>query len=330
MSEVADDLTIEDPIQEEEQDIDTILMDKYTEIQNRSIEPETKPVSDETKTDVSHETDKTLQPENNQVASEAQETVRPPSSWKKDLQERFSTLPPEFQAEINRRENDFHKGIAEYKNAAEWTRQFEPLIPQLQELRQQYGSESAGIKQLLDYSKQADTDPIGFIKWFADSRGINLDGTGIPEQATNPTILALKQQVEQLSGYVQNERLTRQQQEEQQALQAIEAFKSKPESVHFDVLKADMAALLQAGQALSIEEAYDKALWMNPELRKTAISQQITAQQDQAKQEAKQKAEAAKKAAAVNVNKRGQLPSKQSDESLDEILEREAARLGFT
>jgi len=296
---------------ESEETIDDILAEKWQEIESRDSEQEI--VQEE-----SPQTEKT-EPEEDPV-----QTIKPPSSWKKDLQEKFATLPPEFQQEIQRREDDFHKGIESYKSAAEWTRQFEPIADTFAGLRQVYGSEAQGIKTLFDAGQFANNDPVGFIKAFAESRGISLDGTRIQEQ-DNPIINQLKQQVEQLTGYVGTQQQQEQLREQREATKAIEAFKSKPEAEHFEVLKADMAALLQAGLADGIEDAYDQALWRRPDLRESEISKQITERQNKAKQTVL----SAKQAASVNVKQRGHKQSVEAEIPMEEFMAKKVAELGL-
>lgn len=304
---IIDDVTIEN----DEEDLDSMLAEKWQEIESRGDEPtESAQISE------------VEQPE--QIEQPDPPQIKPPSSWKKELQEKFTTLEPEFQAEILRREDDFHKGIQAYKEAAEWTRQFEPIADTFKGLRDIYGSEATGIKTLFDAGQFANNDPVGFIKAFAESRGISLDGTNIQAQ-DNPIINQLKQQVEQLSGYVGTQQQQEQQRSIAEASKAIEAFKAKPEAAHFDALKADMAALLQAGLAESIEDAYDQALWRRKDLRSSEISKQVLERQKQAKEAAIK----AKSAASVNVKQRGHGASREADIPMDEFMQKKVAELGL-
>jgi hypothetical protein len=296
-----------------EQDIDSILADKWQEISSRNedepfIEPEpTEQVAEQ------------VEPE-----QPPEPTIKPPSSWKKDLQEKFSTLAPEFQTEILRREDDFHKGIQSYKAAAEWTRQFEPIADTFAGLRETYGSEAKGIQTLYDAGQFANNDPVGFITAFAKSRGISLDGNHVQAES-NPIINQLKQQVEQLSGYVGTQQQQEQQRAHKEAENAIKAFSSKPEAKHFDVLKADMAALLQSGLAETLEDAYDRALWQRKELRELEVSRQITERQKQAKKAAIE----AKEAASVNVKQRGHKPAAAAEIPMEEFMRQQVEKLGL-
>jgi hypothetical protein len=114
----------------------------------------------------------------------------------------------------------------------------------------------------------------------------------------DPQVQALQQQLAQVTGYIQNQRTAQEQAEMQRLNNQIADFSKGKE--HFDSLREDMAALLQAGRATTLDQAYEMASWANPTTR-TAI---IAKQQSDAAAEAKQKAQAAKKAASVNISRR--------------------------
>jgi len=53
----------------------------------------------------------------------------------------------------------------------------------------------------------------------------------------------------------------------QQANSEVDAFAAQPGHEHLDTLRPSMVVLLQAGQATDLQDAYDKAAWMNPNVR---------------------------------------------------------------
>lgn len=60
----------------------------------------------------------------------------PPGSWKKELQARWNELPPEFQAEIQKREADVAKGFEKYQNL----RVHEPVLDFAENAAKQIGT----------------------------------------------------------------------------------------------------------------------------------------------------------------------------------------------
>jgi hypothetical protein len=64
---------------------------------------------------------------------------------------------------------------------------------------------------------------------------------------------------------------------QEEANRSIKQFGSDPKNQFFENVRQDMTRLLQAGAAESLEDAYDKACWANPEIRNLLIKQQAPA-----------------------------------------------------
>jgi hypothetical protein len=70
----------------------------------------------------------------------------------------------------------------------------------------------------------------------------------------------------------------------------VDAFLSDPANAHADDVLDDMIALINAGRATSLQDAYDAACWMRPDIRQQLISQ--TAQAPVREQQAQRAAAA--------------------------------------
>ena len=103
----------------------------------------------------------------------------------------------------------------------------------------------------------------------------------------------------------------------------IGRFRADPANEHFPVLESQMAALITSGQADSLKDAYDKALWLNPETRAKAIAKQ----DDVRRQREAVEAAAARKAASVNVVKRGTPPAPAKPKSMEDTIRETYRRL---
>jgi hypothetical protein len=53
----------------------------------------------------------------------------------------------------------------------------------------------------------------------------------------------------------------------------IEAFKRDPKNRFFENVRQDMAKLFQTGKADTLQEAYDAACWLNPDIRAILIEE---------------------------------------------------------
>jgi hypothetical protein len=248
---------------------------------------------------------------------EQEPEIKAPSSWKPEAKaayikaERGEALTPQeikvLTAEANRRESDFLVGIGEFKSHAQKARQFEQAIAPYQQTLNQLGVDApTAISKLL----QADhtlrySDPVQKAQYFqnlAREYGIDLGQVqNIPQQ--DPQTQYLMQQLNELRQTQQMWQNSIQEQERSKANHELESFATS-DKAHFEAVRNDMADLLETGKAQSLEQAYEMAIWMRPDVRQTLIEQQrIEAQK---KYEEQQRATRAKTA---SVSVKGSSPS---------------------
>lgn len=116
-----------------------------------------------------------------------------PKAWKQDYAPKWDALGPDlanFLAEQEeRRERQVMEGVNQYKTRAQ---ELEPIMqvigPRAQALAQQYGSAERGIETLFQLSDVASQNPLGFIQWFAQQRGIDLRALVPQAHAQQPVI----------------------------------------------------------------------------------------------------------------------------------------------
>jgi cysteinyl-tRNA synthetase len=101
----------------------------------------------------------------------------------------------------------------------------------------------------------------------------------------DPQTQYLMQQLNELRQNQQQWHNSIQQQEQARASQELEQF-SQAGNAHFDAVRGDMADLLETGKATSLQDAYEKAVWMNPDIRQSLIEQQRLDAQKKAMAEA--------------------------------------------
>lgn len=241
-----------------------------------------------------------------QVPAE-QPAKKAPSSWKKEAAAEFDKLPPHVQDEVLRRETDFHKGIEGFKTHADLGRTIErTLQPYMQTIQQLGVTPDVAISSLLkaDAGLRYGTpeQKAAHLAGLAQTYGIDIGQVAqVPQK--DPYTFQLEQRLQQLQQ--QQERFQQSQQERER-----ETLNSEVERVRekfgddFEVLREDAAALLQAGRATDLDDAFEKARYANPQTRQALLEQQ--------RQEALKQANAAAlatraKAAAVSV--RGSSPA---------------------
>jgi hypothetical protein len=250
----------------------------------------------EEKPDVAQEAPK----EATEERQEVKEPERNPfAAWKKPAQEALRALPPETQQYIVEREQQFHKGIQQYKEDAQRGRSLgNAVAPHLEYLQQLQVSPEDAISKLISVEKTLRTsDPQTKAREFvrlAHDYGIDLNSlTSVP---FDPYHHQLEQRLAAQQAALEQITQSRQMAEEAQLGQTIEQFAQTHE--HFDDVRETMADLLDKGFASDLNDAYAKAVRLNDDVF-SRVSQQPT-QQVNPIQRANEAAKAAK-ASAVSV-----------------------------
>lgn len=265
--------------------------------------------------------------------------IKAPSSWKPEAKEAYIKAergePLTAQeiklltAEANRRESDYHKGLENYKSHAQRAREFEQALQPYQQTIQQMGLDgptaAARMLQVEHTLRYADpATKAQMLNKIAQDYGIDMGmAQQVPQQ--DPQTQYLMSQLQELRQTQQMWQNTIQQQERDKANYELTNFSSTGEKTHFEAVRNDMADLLEAGKAQSLEQAYEMAIWMRPDVRQTLIEQQrIEAQKKYEEQQRSARA----KTASVSV--KGSSPSSSGSQpvsgSLRDILSAQFAQ----
>ena len=245
---------------------------------------------------------------------EAPTPRRAPSSWKPAAQEAFlkadrgEPLTAEeiklLTQEAERRENDFHKGVSEFKTHSERAKAYDQAIAPFQQHLQKLGVDApTAITALMkaDYTLR-NSDPMTKAQYFrqlAQEYGIDLN-MEVPQ--VDPQTHFLMSQLNELRQQQQLWQNQFHQQEQARANQELTQF-AQADKPHFDAVRNDMADLLETGKAKDLQEAYDMAVWMRPDIRQTLLDQQRAEAQRKAIEQAQ-----AQRAKAASVSVKGSSP----------------------
>jgi hypothetical protein len=234
---------------------------------------------------------------------------RPPASWKKDYHEPWNTVDDKIKEYVWQREEQMRKGVEPLLSKAQFADAMQTAIePFLPTIRGMGLEPQDAVKALMqaDYTlRNSPADQkLAYFHQLAAQYGINL-GQGMPEQqqTMDPRLFALQNELNNVRGEV----LTWKQQQEAAQNQSLmgEIHQFSQTAEHFEEARPIMISLLQTGQANTLQEAYEKAIWSNPEIRQQLIEAQ------QAEKMAKlsdQKNRAAKAARAAAVSVRSSTP----------------------
>lgn len=247
----------------------------------------------------------------------------------------FAAAPEILKQAFMRRSQEMHQGVEQYRQAAQFAQTISTAMsPYAATLNSLNISADKAVGELmaadhkLRYGQPA--EKVAFFQQLARNYGIDIAQAALPQeqqQQIDPNLSALQQQVQQLTGYINNQQTTAQQQKDAELNSYIANFAAdKVNHSHFDAVKGHMAALLQAGQAKDLEDAYEQAVYANPTTRALMLQQQEAAKRE----EATKRAQAAKKAGSVNIRQRASMPATKPIGSMDDTIRDEYRRLTGT
>ena len=253
------------------------------------------------------------------------EEIKRPTTWKKeyvDVWNKMQEGKPLDKAEFakfaeyaNQRESEYKKGVSAYKAEADNARQLtEAIGPYIPELQAQGIHPVAWINNLgrahMVLSKAPYQEKVQMFHRLAQDYGIQLnqDALQMPEQAyVDPYQQQLMQQLQATQQQVYQLSAIREQEENARLTQEISRVSSDKERFpHFDMVREDMAQLLERGLAPNLETAYAKAVRMNDEAYKLEQDKLLKSANTQAS-----KAQQVAKAKATAVSPRSVTPSGQ-------------------
>jgi hypothetical protein len=252
--------------------------------------------------------------ESYEEAQEAAEEAKPvsrPSTWKKeyvqiwDKMEKGEQISKEdftkFAEYANQRESEYKKGVSTYKAEADRAKSYENAIaPYAQDLQRRNIQPTQYIENLVRAEQILSNAPyqqkVQVFQKLAADYGIQLNGG----QATqlDPYTQQLMNQLNMVNQEVSSIKGRFAEEENQRLMNEIEKVRSNVEKFpHFDVVREEMAQLLELGKAQDLETAYKKAVRMNDDVWEIEQERLLSS----AKQQASKAQQVAKaKAAAVS------------------------------
>ena len=263
------------------------------------------------------------------------ESIQPPSSWRANVREQFAALPAEVQEEVLRRESDFHKGIEQYRTDADYGRNLKSVFaPYQQDFASLGVNETQAVSSLLQTERTlrlgTPEQKLAIFQSMASSYGVPVEALVSDDGDVRQTAMLnaqltsrLNQLEQQLHGFT----TAQQSQVQAQVTDSITKFASDPANKWFSDVREDMGRLLEGGIAADLQDAYDKACNMRPDIRAAIAAQQQREADEKRQKEAQQRVIQAKKSASVNVRQSGPKPVASNaprtiDDTLREVYDR--------
>jgi len=325
---------LETALEQAEQGTLEAPVEKEIEVNDDPIEVETSPEESnerdekgrfKSKSEEASSQDNTVEAE--LVAENTDEEIKAqrPTTWKKeyveiwDKMEKGEPLKKEdftkFAEYANQREAEYKRGVSTYKAEADNARQLtEAIGPFVPELQSQGIHPVAWINNLgrahMTLTKAPYEQKVQMFHRLAQDYGIQLnqDSLQMPQQAyVDPYQQQLMQQLQATQQQVQQLSAIRDQEENARLTSEISRVSGdKGRFPHFEMVREDMAQLLERGLAQDLESAYAKAVRMNDEAYKLEQDKLLKSAGNQAS-----KAQQVAKAKATAVSPKSVTPSGQ-------------------
>ncbi|MGX1105448.1 hypothetical protein [Bradyrhizobium elkanii] len=208
-------------------------------------------------------------------------TAAPPTSWSPTAKAAFNELPQPVKDAIAKREDEVNNGFAKLA-------EYKPLDRWIEEAKKGGTDLATAVATYRGMELELQKDFVNGIALIAQRQGVSplhlAQGIvarfgGGPSQSGQPGAQHQPHQqgptvdpliAARLDGLEQTFR----NQQQASVNDEIERFASDPKHPYFHNVRETMGHLMNAGQATSMADAYEKACWANPEIRALLIKEQ--------------------------------------------------------
>lgn len=215
-----------------------------------------------------------------------------PNYWSAEVKAEVTKLSPAAQEAVFKRLEETDKA------GTQWSEEKKTLLGHFEPVRgiseKHKVHPGEVIKRLADANDFLERDAPSAIAWLAKAYNVDLSKLAAnPPAASPPSQPQADPVVAQLQSKVSQFEQRFEAEEQSKINGTISAFASAPGHEHFETVKADVGYLLlaaaQSGKELTLDQAYEQAVWANADTRAKLIAAQ-TAPVDAKQREAAEKA----------------------------------------
>lgn len=267
--------------------------------------------------------------------------LRAPASWKPEAREHWAKLPPQVQQEVARRETEVARTLHESSRAREAVTHMQAVIgPYAQNIAAsgsdpigaienffkadntlRHGSIAEKAQMAANIIKQYGIDIVTLDQVLAGQTPQHDPNTQMAEQLRRE----MQQQLQPVLGFfnqMQGQRQQAMQKINQTAGGEVEAFAQDAAHEFYDDVRMDMADIIDMftarGQSISLQDAYDRAININPQIS-AIIAQRAETQRATANAQAAQRARRAAASLSGSPAPAGARPGVAGDDRRAEI-----------
>lgn len=205
--------------------------------------------------------------------------IGPPPGWPVAAKGMYDGLPQPVKDAIAKREEEVNKGFADL-------REFKALKPYVENATKAGVPLTEALDRYIAADRLLESDPVRGIQWLAQTFGVDLrqfagaqhqpqpaapqaHAAPFNPQALQPHLQPLLAEIEGLKRVIHGDK--------QASVQAeIDKFFTDPANRYAENVAPQMEAFIRSGQAKTLAEAYEMAVWANPEIRTQLISEQAS------------------------------------------------------
>ena len=235
-------------------------------------------------------------------------TRQPPKSWPKEMHEYWGKTDPKVQEYWETREQQMLDGLEQYRANAKLAEDLNKVVAPYQQVMQQAGVDLPKAVSYLMGAHMRLTSGTQEQRMYAYQELGRSLGLLQGEQAqVDPAVAAAWQAAQQANQKL--EAWERQQEETRRTTAMNEVSEFAKDKPYFDECADHIARLIETG--LSLQDAYDAAIYANPVTRQKEIARVQKEAADNLKAKAMREAKEAKRAMSPNVRSRdtGRVPT---------------------
>ena len=251
----------------------------------------------------------------NQETAVTDEWMDAPKAYKKEFQDSFKTLSPEWRQYLIEREKQSERGFSDMGNKLNDLKWVDNLYNTRAERLKANGYSKAQdyIEQLVQIEDALNADPQSTLQALAEAYGVKFND--------NTALSSLQRQVNDVQQLVAAQRQYIQQQQQETGNRLVNEFVNakdeagNPKHPYFNDVREVMTDLIRKGAANDLDTAYNMAIWTNGDIREKLI------QAEKAKELAT-KVDKAQKAKDAGFNPTSKTVPPAKEETLRDSLER--------
>jgi hypothetical protein len=226
------------------------------------------------------------------VAEAASIVDAPPAALTATAKAGWSTLPPEWKAEVTRLTADAAKAAGKYGEDAKYASTirsvFEPYRPLMRQFNADEGATLASaLKSISILATGSPEQKAAEVAEIARAYGVDLGKVGSVEPP-NPALQPLMQEIGQLRDQLGGLTAAQQDMYRQSADADIKQFLASGDRPHFELVRGHMAQLMANKMAMTLADAYEQAVMLVPEAREAFLNTEMERRRAKAVEEANQ------------------------------------------